>query len=263
MEKYLKKFIIYTFVAFILLIGVIGAFMFLLDMPIVGKILQVLGAWTSTFVFFIMFKKIYPNDNLWQYILKQFKGKISISVMIAILSFFIVIVTGNIIIISLVEDKMPSALLVSSFSLLLPSFFICLIKGSLGEEIGWRAFFLTELEKKYGLIKAAVITGLLWSFWHLPLVLVSGDTLNIMLIQFVCNIFAFIGLTLIMAILYNKSKNLIVPILIHQFFNYSLIIINDDTVTSTIGITICTCIFAIVCLIVYIYKLKHQTQSEI
>lgn len=263
MEKYLKRFIIYTFLLFVVLIGVIGAFMFVFDMPVIGKILQVLGAWTSTFVFFAMFKKIYPEDNLWNYILRQFKGKISLSVIISIISFFVVILFGNIIFISYTEDKMMSTLLIKSFSALIFSFFMCLIRGSLGEEIGWRAFFLTELEKKYGLLKAAVITGLLWSFWHFPLILVSGDALNIMIIQFVCNTFALIGLTLIMAILYNDNRNLIVPILIHQFFNYSLSIIKDDTVASTIGITICTCIFAILCLVIYIKKSNHLSKSKI
>lgn len=86
MEKYLKKFIIYTFVWFILLIGVIGAFIFVLDMPIVGGILQIVGAWTSTLVFFAMFKKIYPKDNLWHYIRRQFRGEISLPVIISILS---------------------------------------------------------------------------------------------------------------------------------------------------------------------------------
>ena len=262
MEKYLKKFIIYTFLLFLIFIGIIGAFMFVFDMPVVGRILQVLAAWTSTFVFFIMFKKIYPKDNLWYYILRQFKGKISLSVIISIISFFIVILLGNILFISLTEDKMPSTLLVSSFSTLISSFLMCLIKGSLGEEIGWRAFFLTELEKKYGLLKATIMTGLLWSFWHFPLILVSGDSLDIMIIQFVCNTFAFIGLTLIMAIFYNDNKNLVVPILIHQLFNYSLSIIKDDTVASTIGITIFTCIFAILCLMIYINK-SNQSQSKI
>jgi len=263
MEKYLKKFIIYTFVLFVILIGVIGVFMFVFDMPVIGKILQVLGAWISTFVFFVMFKKIYPEDKLWNYIVRQFKGKISMSVIISIISFFIVILFGNILFISFTEDKMPSTLLVKSFSSLISSFFMCLIKGSLGEEIGWRAFFLTELEKKHGLLKASITTGLLWSFWHFPLILVSGDPLNIMIIQFVCNTFAFICLTLVMAILYNGNKNLVVPILIHQFFNYSLSIIKDNTVASTIGITICTCIFAIICLMIYIKKSKHLSQSKI
>ncbi len=263
MEKYLKIFIIFTFLTFIILIGVIGAFIFVFDMPLVGRILQVLGAWTSTFVFFAMFNKIYPKDNLRQYILRQFKGKISLSVIVSIILFFIVILLGNVFFISLTKDIMLSTLVVSSFSTLVSSFLMCFIKGPLGEEIGWRAFFLTELEKKYGLLKAAIITGLLWSFWHFPLILVSGDSLNVMIIQFICNTLAFIGLTLIMAILYNDSKNLVVPILIHQFFNYSLSIIKDDTVASTIGITICTCIFAILCLIIYVKKTNHHSQSKL
>ncbi len=265
MEKYLKQYIIYTFLAFIILIGVIGAFMFVFNMPLIGKILQVLGAWTSTFVFLIMFNKIYPKENLKQYILRQFKGKISLPIIIAILFFFVVIFLGNVFYISMTEGRSFSSLVISSFGTLVTSFFMCLIRGPLGEELGWRAFFLTEIEKKYGLIKSAIITGLLWSFWHYPLILVSGDPLNIMIIQFICNTLALIALTLIMAILYNKNSNLVVPILIHQIFNYSLSIIKDDTISSTIGITICTCIFAILCLIFYVKKpsISRQTLDEV
>lgn len=261
MEKYLRKFIVYTFISFIILICIIGLFMFVFDMPMVGKILQVLGAWTSTFVFFSMFHKIYPNESPWQYLCKQFKGKIQPLVIMIILSFFAVVLLGNVIFISLTTGKTLSNLILTSFSTYVSSFFMCLIKGSLGEEVGWRGFFLNELEKKHGLLKAAVITGLFWSLWHFPLILVSGGTLSSMLIQFVCNAFALIGLTLIMAILYEDSKNLLIPILIHQSFNYALSIVLDDTLASTIGITICTCIFAMLCLVYYCKHVKKNTHG--
>ncbi|WP_418280757.1 type II CAAX prenyl endopeptidase Rce1 family protein [Halorubrum sp. DTA98] len=37
------------------------------------------------------------------------------------------------------------------------------------EEIGWRGFAQPELQQRYGGLVAAVIIGILWGLWHLPL----------------------------------------------------------------------------------------------
>lgn len=37
------------------------------------------------------------------------------------------------------------------------------------EEIGWRGFAQPELQEKYGGLRAAVLIGVLWGGWHLPL----------------------------------------------------------------------------------------------
>ncbi|MBS1840092.1 MAG: CPBP family intramembrane metalloprotease [Acidobacteria bacterium] len=52
-----------------------------------------------------------------------------------------------------------------------------LIRGlasALGEEIGWRGFLVPELFKKIGFTGAALISGIIWSCWHYPL-LIWGD----------------------------------------------------------------------------------------
>lgn len=37
-----------------------------------------------------------------------------------------------------------------------------------GEEIGWRGYVLPRLQAKHSALAASLITGLIWSFWHLP-----------------------------------------------------------------------------------------------
>lgn len=50
-----------------------------------------------------------------------------------------------------------------SFALLLPS----MISG-LGEEIGWRGFLFPELAASLGLRAACLVTGVIWTLWHVP-----------------------------------------------------------------------------------------------
>jgi len=48
------------------------------------------------------------------------------------------------------------------------------LASALGEEIGWRGFLVPELFKKVGFTGTAVISGVVWSCWHYPL-LIWGD----------------------------------------------------------------------------------------
>lgn len=42
---------------------------------------------------------------------------------------------------------------------------------TIGEEIGWRGFLVPELAKKHSFPATAMITGLIWSIWHYPILL--------------------------------------------------------------------------------------------
>ena len=46
--------------------------------------------------------------------------------------------------------------------------------SALGEEIGWRGFLVPELFKSIGFTGTALISGVVWSCWHYPL-LIWGD----------------------------------------------------------------------------------------
>lgn len=41
----------------------------------------------------------------------------------------------------------------------------------LGEEIGWRGWLLPTLTERHGMARATLITGVIWYFWHFPILL--------------------------------------------------------------------------------------------
>jgi uncharacterized protein len=49
-----------------------------------------------------------------------------------------------------------------------------IISGPLGEEAGWRGFLQPRLSEIVGPAPAALLTGIVWSLWHLPLFFVQG-----------------------------------------------------------------------------------------
>ena len=41
----------------------------------------------------------------------------------------------------------------------------------LGEELGWRGWLLPSLASRHGLVRATLLTGIVWYVWHLPILL--------------------------------------------------------------------------------------------
>jgi membrane protease YdiL (CAAX protease family) len=71
------------------------------------------------------------------------------------------------------DHSFPSVL--EFFKLLLVS----LPFGPLWEEIAWRAFALRKLESRYSALVSAVIIGVYWAVWHIPLWVVQLQSISI------------------------------------------------------------------------------------
>jgi membrane protease YdiL (CAAX protease family) len=48
------------------------------------------------------------------------------------------------------------------------------VSSALGEEIGWRGFLVPELSKTTSFTATSLLSGILWSLWHYP-ILIYGD----------------------------------------------------------------------------------------
>lgn len=96
--------------------------------------------------------------------------------------------------------------------------FNLILGGSMGEEIGWRGFTLPLLLKSFNPIKASLILGLIWAFWHFPIDITSSTTIGPLAVihRFIWTL----PLTLIFTWFYlNTGGSLLIALLLHTSIN--------------------------------------------
>jgi membrane protease YdiL (CAAX protease family) len=88
------------------------------------------------------------------------------------------------------------------------------------EEIGWRGFALPRLEARYKPLLGALIVGVLWALWHIPLFVWSGSPMSKM--PFWTWGVGVLGRSILLAWLYNRSgRSLAICSLFHVLNNVS------------------------------------------
>ncbi len=126
----------------------------------------------------------------------------------------------------------------------------------LGEEIGWRGFFIFELRKVMSFKALAIVSGIIWAVWHYPIINLMygrGEHLFLHLSTFTIMI---IGVSVILAYYTFKSNSLWPAALYHSVHNIYIqkictpLTISNDSTTFWIDeygfmIPIVTTIFAI------------------
>jgi len=93
--------------------------------------------------------------------------------------------------------------------------------SGMGEEFGWRGYLLPRLIKRFGLLKAATLLGILWEVWHLPMHYMAYRAYGNYMIPAFLTI-GFTNLTLnavIMAIIYAVNKG---SIKLMVFYHYTI-----------------------------------------
>nr|WP_246548813.1 CPBP family intramembrane glutamic endopeptidase [Ancylobacter oerskovii] len=90
-----------------------------------------------------------------------------------------------------------------------------LLAGPLGEEIGWRGYALPRLQEIWGPVKASLILGLLWAFWHSP-IWFSGQWTVPSLPNIAAYVFWITAVTFIYTWVFNNTRgSVFVAILLH------------------------------------------------
>jgi len=91
--------------------------------------------------------------------------------------------------------------------------------STLGEEIGWRGFFIFELRKVMSFKALAIVSGIIWAIWHFPIINLmygGGDYLLLHLGAFTIMI---VGISVILAYYTFKSNSLWPAALYHSVHN--------------------------------------------
>ncbi len=221
-NKTIIQYVVYTFVLFVLLMLILGgiATTLLSGTPLVMRCLTAVVAWTPTYVFLLMFKKLYPTLTVKDYYKEVFRRKLNLSLLTTTTVIQVFIFIACVLVIS-IQRKQP---IVSFLDFSLPTVVLALlfipIQGPAGEETGWRGYLLPAIEKKHGIVKSTLIVSVIWAFWHAPIWFLGTGYHGRELIQYIIVfVISITSVGCIIGICYFHCKNLFVPIWIHFIFN--------------------------------------------
>ena len=92
-----------------------------------------------------------------------------------------------------------------------------IVTGATGEEPGWRGFALPILRERFRPVTAGLVLGVIWSWWHLPLWILSGHTGLDMLWYVIEFNVAIVSLSVLMVWLYLRAPHTLIPISLAHF----------------------------------------------
>lgn len=101
---------------------------------------------------------------------------------------------------------------------------MAIIDGPLGEEIGWRGVLLPQLLRKMSPVTAAVLVGVIWYAWHIPIFAAQEGKL-VSAADHAQFLLSNVALSVIMTWFYIKSKgSTFLMIYLHEAGNFSIMV---------------------------------------
>jgi len=130
-------------------------------------VLMMLGGLSPTYVSYIVLKKNGEVSGFKEWLKTVFYAKSKPSHYF-LAGLLVVLFFGTHIAVSGLAEVAPLYM----FFAMLPVVFV----GGGLEEAGWRYIFQPELDKKYGFVLSAIVTGIIWFVWHIPLFFIPGTS---------------------------------------------------------------------------------------
>lgn len=98
--------------------------------------------------------------------------------------------------------------------------------GPLAEELGWRGYAMPKLLKRWTPVKASIILGIIWTFWHTPLFWFPGATfppaMEVSMITVLLYLFMTIAEAIIFTFVLLRTRgSVLLAILFHLMLNAS------------------------------------------
>jgi uncharacterized protein len=142
------------------------------------------------------------------------------------------------------------------------------VTGPLGEEFGWRGVLLPHVLSRSTPLVAAIVVGLIWGVWHLPLWTFNGFVTGLPAATFVpLYLVSLVAMSVIMTVLHLRSTGSVaVAMLAHGVLNSVLLpfdALRDDGLLATASawpFTLAVASTAIVVGVLYRRVLFHRAQ---
>jgi membrane protease YdiL (CAAX protease family) len=102
----------------------------------------------------------------------------------------------------------------------LPVVFLFFFILAAGEEVGWMGYAFEPLEARGGALKASLVLGMIWAFWHVPFfVFMMRDRMIL-----VAQILTLVGTRVLVAWIFNNTgKSVFAAIVFHAADNTALV----------------------------------------
>ncbi|NPV56868.1 MAG: CPBP family intramembrane metalloprotease [Anaerolineae bacterium] len=106
--------------------------------------------------------------------------------------------------------------------------------SALGEEIGWRGVLVPQLASRNTFVQTAVISGIIWGIWHIPLILAGGySSYAPTWYAIICFMVLITGMSFAFTWLRLASGSLWTAVLLHASHNYIIQRILDRITIDT------------------------------
>jgi membrane protease YdiL (CAAX protease family) len=143
------------------------------------------------------------------------------------------------------------------WSQLIPLFLTMIIGGGL-EELGWRGVAQPELERRLSRAAAALVVGVVWALWHLPLFYLPGvgqygTSFAIFALQVV-------GLAFILAWLYAATRSILFCVIFHAATNAALAM-GITTPTGHSGPAVAGAVLKLILGVVLVFAIRQRSSN--
>jgi membrane protease YdiL (CAAX protease family) len=96
--------------------------------------------------------------------------------------------------------------------------------GPLPEELGWRGWFLPRLQSRMSPLKASLIIGVVWTFWHTPMFWFPGAAIPSFLELSATSVLLYLAQitaeAILFTVLFNRTRgSVLLAIVFHTTFN--------------------------------------------
>ena len=157
-------------------------------------------------------------------------GRIGVGGYLFALLVFPAACAASILVESLITGKTPALPALSNIAanpfLLVQMLVIGVFLGAFSEELGWRGYALDRLQARWKPLASALVLGVIWWAWHLPLFFIRGTTQQrwgFGTAYFFLFFVWVISLSVLMTWLYNTNgRSILVAILAHFVSNFTL-----------------------------------------